>query len=97
MPDFKDVNQAVTPSQKFSNINHRVPPHPLGVKPTGNALLSQQNAKNAMGRFSQCPDELLVQILEFLPAILLVRLGATCKAFYAFCALDDLWKALFIR
>lgn len=75
----------------------KVPPHPLGIKPAGNAYTAQDDLKSVAGCFSHLPDELVVQVLEFLDSTALVRLGATCKALYAFCRFDDLWKTLLVE
>lgn len=74
-----------------------VPPHPLGIKPAGNAYTSDGNLKSAAGSLAYLPDELIVQILEFLDATSLLKLGKTCKALYAFAQFEELWKALFIE
>ena len=50
----------------------------------------------AAGLFSVLPDELIIQVLEFLQKVSLLQLGSTCKALYAFCTFDDLWKSLLI-
>lgn len=73
-----------------------VPPHPLGIKPAGNAYTSSSNIRSTIGIFASLPDELIVQILEHLDSTSLLQLGATCKVLYAFSRLEDLWKALFI-
>ena len=74
-----------------------VPPHPLDVKPAGNAFTATENLKANCGSFARLPDELLNHILESFDADCLVRLGSTCKALYAFTRLDELWRALFIE
>lgn len=74
-----------------------MPPHPLGVKPAGNAFSAVENAKVMAGLFLSLSDELILQVLELLDHWSLLRLGATCKLFYAFCRFDDLWKTLFIE
>lgn len=73
-----------------------LPSHPLSVKPAGNLYTTNENAKEAAGLFSILPDEIIIKILELLSKKVLLRLGATCKALYAFTALDELWKPLFI-
>ncbi|KAK7726055.1 hypothetical protein SLS57_003645 [Botryosphaeria dothidea] len=72
-----------------------IPPHPLGVKPAGNALTASANLKLNAGIFAILPDELLAQLLEYLDWSALIRLGGTCKALYAFTRFDELWRALF--
>ena len=74
-----------------------VPSHPFGVLPSGNAYLSNQDLKQAAGCFSVFPDELLLQSLEYLTYIDLIRLGSTCKALFAFCRSEELWKAFVVE
>jgi len=69
--------------------------HPLGVRPSGNAYLSESNLKLAMGQFALLPDELISLILEDFDASTLLRLGGTCRALHAFTRNDELWRALF--
>ncbi|KAE8309113.1 hypothetical protein BDV41DRAFT_458567 [Aspergillus transmontanensis] len=73
-----------------------IPGHPLGVKPSGNALLAQENLRAAIGTFNLLPDELILILLEFLDGRSLLSIGQTCKAFYAFTRAEDFWKSLFI-
>ncbi|KAF1989655.1 Clavaminate synthase-like protein [Aulographum hederae CBS 113979] len=74
-----------------------IPPHPLGIKPSGNAYTSSVDHKAAAGNFAKLPDELLIQLLELLEAPDLIRLGQVCKALYAFTRAEELWKALFVE
>lgn len=74
-----------------------VPSHPLGVKPAGNAYTASENIRLRCGQFARLPDELLSHILESFEADVLLRLGSTCRALYAFTRLDDLWRALFVK
>lgn len=74
-----------------------VPFHPLKIKPAGNAYTATENIKLAAGSFALLPDELLIQVLEYLGAASLKRLGSACKALYAFSRLEDLWKTLCIE
>ncbi|KAI6875844.1 putative F-box and JmjC domain protein [Hortaea werneckii] len=69
--------------------------HPLGVRPSGNALTSSINQKAACGTLGALPDELLIQLLETFEAPDLLRLGGTCRALYAFTRSEELWRALF--
>lgn len=71
--------------------------HPLGVRPSGNALTSSINAKDSAGLFARLPDELLMQLLETLNVPHLLRLGGTCRALHAFTRSEELWRALFIE
>ncbi|KAF2806725.1 Clavaminate synthase-like protein [Mytilinidion resinicola] len=74
-----------------------IPSHPLGIRPSGNAYTASHDIKTACGPFARIPDELLITLLEGLDAQELVRLGSTCKAFYAFTRLEELWRTLFIE
>ena len=74
-----------------------IPPHPLGIKPSGNAYTAEHDLCQAAGTFSHLPDELAMQILEHLDAVSLVRFGLTCKAMYCFASFEDLWKTLVIE
>ncbi|KAF2270686.1 Clavaminate synthase-like protein [Lojkania enalia] len=78
------------------DIASAVPTHPLGIKPSGNAYTASENLKSHCGSFARLPDELLSHILESFDADVLVQLGGTCKALYAFTRLDELWRALFV-
>jgi hypothetical protein len=74
-----------------------IPCHPLGVKPSGNALVATSNLRDAIGTFNIFPDELILTCLEYLNSTSLLRLGCTCKALYAFTRSEDLWKAFLVR
>lgn len=71
--------------------------HPLGVRPSGNALTSPANLKDSCGRFAALPDELLAQLLEVLEARDLLGLGGTCRALHAFTRNEELWRTLFVE
>ena len=94
---WSDVQRQGNAVQGCDETMVAVPPHPLRIKPTGNAYTSSSNLKSATGYFTCLPDELIVQILEYLEARNLLQLGATCKALYAFARFEDLWKSLFIE
>ncbi|EER44653.1 JmjC domain-containing protein [Histoplasma capsulatum H143] len=74
-----------------------IPSHPLGVKPSGNALTAVHSIRPAIGSLAVLSDELIMLLLECLDSTSLLRLGATCKALYAFTRAEELWKALFIE
>ena len=80
-----------------NNDSVAVPSHPLGIKPNGNAYTANENLKSAAGYFAVLPDELLVQVLECLDAKSLRKIERSCKTFYAFSRLEDLWKTLCIE
>ncbi len=86
----------IIPALDLEDVEQSVPPHPLGVKPSGNEYTATEIARRAIGTFQILLDEVLMILLEYLDSRLLRLLGSTCKALYAFCCSDDLWKALFI-
>jgi hypothetical protein len=74
-----------------------IPHHPLGVKPSGNALTATWSLRASIGSFVILPDELILPLLEYLDAPSLLRFGRTCKALYAFTRSEELWKTFFIQ
>ena len=75
-----------------------VPPHPQGIKPSGQVYLAKKIIMTAAGFFSVLPDELIAQILDSLDIPLLLQVGLTCKALWAFSRLDEsLWRTRFIK
>lgn len=74
-----------------------VPSHPLKIRPVGNAYTATKNIKLAAGYLAFLPDEILVQVLEYLDGASLKQLGCACKALYAFSRIEDLWKTLCIE
>lgn len=95
MASLRVANRCSTPLTE--NETRVLPPHPLGVKPAGNAFSAVDNAKLRAGLFLSLSDELILEVLEYLDHWSLLRLGASCRLFYAFCRFDDLWKTLFIE
>lgn len=92
-----ELTHSTTESQLGEDGPDAIPPHPLGVKPLGNAYTTRRNLKASAGSFKRLPDELLVHFLEYLEAVDLLKLGGTCKALYAFTRFEDLWKTLFVE
>jgi F-box-like len=80
-----------------SEDNSGITRHPLGVRPSGNALTSEKNLRDSMGFFSLLPEEVLTSLLEWLDEQRLTRLGATCRAFYAYTTNDQVWRDLTLR
>ncbi|KAK5990361.1 F-box protein JMJ22 [Cladobotryum mycophilum] len=75
-----------------------IPTHPLGVKPLGNQYLSDGPiARRSIGTWAVLPDEMLNVILEQFDKDAILKLGSTCKFFYAFCHSDELWKSLYLQ
>jgi hypothetical protein len=96
MPDITSL-PSYPPAQDRDLADEAIPSHPLGVKPSGNALLATHNLRDAIGAFRPLPDELVLLLLEFLDGPSLLRIGRTCKALYAFTRAEELWKALFVE
>lgn len=101
LPPFKRQKVEPVTSPKFENgapISTAIPPHPLRIKPNGNAYTSALNLRNtSTGLFAIFPDELILEFLECLDAESLALLGATSKALCAFSRHEELWKTLFIE
>lgn len=103
MPDITSLDshnsgEAVSNNslQDQEDLSHdAIPGHPMGVKPSGNALLAVENLRDAIGTFGILPDDLILILLEFLDGSSLLRIGRSCKAFYAFTRAEELWKGLF--
>jgi hypothetical protein len=94
---LKLSEEALLLPEDTETVAAAVPPHPLDIKPAGNAYTASENIKTHCGSFARLPDELLNHVLESFDADALVRLGSTCRALYAFTRLDELWRALFVR
>lgn len=94
---IKFTHPTSSPQEADDADSTAIPSHPLHVKPAGNAYTATENIKSHSGLFASLPDELLSHFLETLDASLLLRLGATCKALYAFTRADELWRNLFIE
>lgn len=71
--------------------------HPLGVRPSGNALTADQDLSLSMGVFGQTPDSLLLLLLEFLDQDALLKLSQTCRGLFAFATHDQVWRELTLR
>jgi hypothetical protein len=78
----------------FWDDESKVKRHPLGVKPSGNALTSSDNASSFMGMFGRLPDALIMTLLEYFDQSLLVNLGGTCRGLYAYSTCEGLWRDL---
>lgn len=95
MSQFRGNGELVT--QEVDAPETAIPIHPLGIKPSGNAYMAFSNARDTVGPFQILPDEIIAILLEYFQPSLLLKLGATCKFFYAFSRSEELWKALFIE
>lgn len=93
-----DLAESKTITNNGISHSDSIPSHPLGVKPLGNLYLFEgHNARRSIGTWDTLPDEMLTVILEHFDKSSLLRIGHTCKFFYAFCHSEELWKALFLQ
>lgn len=84
--------------ERSTHLEPQIQAHPLGVRPSGNALTdSSTHSQTNVGTFRPLPDEVIIILLEWLKDVELLRLGMTCRAFFAFTSSDELWKALLLR
>ncbi|KAH8675639.1 F-box domain-containing protein [Xylariales sp. PMI_506] len=75
-----------------------IPVHPLGIKPLGNQyFVSGPSARHSLGVVGFLPDEMILHLLEYLDTESLKSLGGACRFLFAFCQLDELWKALYLE
>ena len=88
----------VTDDDASTAVESSVPTHPLGIKPLGNKYFHTGNdARVNLGYLQVLPDEMLVQLPEYLDKRTLRLLGYACKFLYAHCSSDDLWKSIFLE
>ena len=81
-----------------ANGTPTIPPHPLGIKPLGSRYFwDGQDARKCLGLLQVLPDEVIMQMLEFLDPKTLRLLGYTCRFLFACCMSDDLWKTVFLE
>lgn len=71
--------------------------HPLGVRPSGNALTADQDLSLSMGIFGRIPDALLLLLLEYLDEDALLDLSHTCRGLFAYAVHDQIWRDLALR
>lgn len=79
---------------EYESSQHETRRHPLGVKPSGNALTSDKNLQSAMGSFASLPDTLVLSVLEYMDQDCLVTLGSACRGLFAYSVYDQLWRDL---
>jgi hypothetical protein len=89
----------MTKDQDSMSTRPSIPTHPLGLKPLGNKyFFSGDDARDSLkGALKILPDQVLMQLLEFLDHRTLRLLGYTCRFLFASCISDDLWKAIFLE
>ena len=100
LPDNFSIEAASSPSQTIDNAEvpwESLRRHPLGVRPSGNALTADQDLSLSMGVFGQIPDSLVLLLVEFLDQDALLNLSHTCRGLFAFATYDQLWRELTLR
>lgn len=92
-----------TPNYRI-NQHAIAPSHPLGVKPSGNALLfsdrkSTENLrKRLLGDLARFPEQLLIEILSYITEPNdLKSVGHSSRILYAYSYSDDHWRNLYMR
>ncbi|TKY91035.1 hypothetical protein EX895_001034 [Sporisorium graminicola] len=86
--------------QSRSSSRHTQVPHPLGIKPLGNAFLSDRNDRSSsLGLFARFEDDFLLSFLSTFaddPATL-VKLEAVSHGLYTFInATNSIWREAFL-
>ncbi|QLQ82535.1 hypothetical protein HG537_0H02970 [Torulaspora globosa] len=92
-------------SPNYRINQHAIAPiHPLGVKPSGNALLfsnrevAENSRKRLLGNLVKLPEHLLVEILSYIAQPNdLKNLGHSSRILYAYCYNDEYWRNLYMR
>lgn len=75
-------------------------PHPLGVLPTGNALLikdAYRVRRNGLGLLNIISDEAVLELLSYFNGEELVKMLKLSRAFYVYCNYSDLWRDLTLK
>ncbi|KAJ1032149.1 hypothetical protein NDA18_001647 [Ustilago nuda] len=87
-------------SRPNPHSKHTQVPHPLGIKPLGNAFLSDRNDRpSSLGLFARFEDDFLLSFLSTFaddPATL-IKLEAVSHGFYSFInATNSIWREAFL-
>ena len=93
---FLDHNGDLSDNDENGSLVAALPNHPLGVKPSGNALTATENAADRTGKFRLLPEDVLVVVLEWLDARSLQKLGYTCRSMFAYASHEPFWRGIFI-
>lgn len=86
------------------NVYAIAPKHPLGVKPSGNALLLPSTdtrkglRETLLGDFAIFPEELLIELLSYIsnPSDL-KNLGHCSRILYAYAYSEDYWRNIYLK
>lgn len=74
------------------------PPHPLGVKPSGNAALCKGRVLSVVDAFGprlgRLGEGLVLQVLRWLDARSLAEAGCVSQGAFVYCSFDELWREL---
>jgi len=77
-------------------------PHPYGVLPAGNSFLYSSDTyikvkMNGLGMIYSLSDEIIIDILSYLPHDSLARISACSRVLYVFSCHFELWRDLVLR
>ncbi|ODV83631.1 hypothetical protein CANARDRAFT_9450 [[Candida] arabinofermentans NRRL YB-2248] len=105
MPVKRQKRFNLDPNSKYiqSSLRLNLPKHPLGIKPSGNLLIStdEQLSKinQSMGLiFAHLSDELILKVIGYLDNTTdLCNLMSSSKFFYGFISFDEIWKNLYLN
>ena len=94
------IGSAEPSTRIHSHNKHTQVPHPLGIKPLGNAFLSDRNDRtSSLGHFARLEDEFFLSFLSSFaddPATL-VKLESVSHGFYTFInATNSIWREAFL-
>ncbi|SCU97984.1 LAFA_0G14664g1_1 [Lachancea sp. 'fantastica'] len=97
------IGEDFTMSGYRLNTHTVAPTHPLGVKPSGNALLEGNKAKDEvqrrklLGKFDYLNEEALIFIISLLKTPRdLLNFGHASRILYAYTYSEDLWRKLYV-
>lgn len=85
------------------NIYAIAPTHPLGIKPSGNALLSavpngEEINRKLLGDLARFPEDLLVELISYITDPQdLKNLGHCSRILYAYTYGEDHWRNLYLK
>ncbi|AMD21914.1 HFR059Wp [Eremothecium sinecaudum] len=94
----------LAPSYRIQTLTHATS-HPLGVKPSGNALLEGADPKERreirsknLGTLADFPEELLMELFSYiLDPKTLHSFACASRMLYAYTYDEDIWRKLYMR
>ncbi|AET37521.1 uncharacterized protein Ecym_1282 [Eremothecium cymbalariae DBVPG len=103
------MNQDIKRTRKIPNYRVNTfmsaPAHPLGIKPSGNALLQgldtkkdKELRKKYLGKLAEFPEELLVELLSYVSEPKdMQNLGCASRMLYAYTYEEEIWRKFYTR